>query len=47
MSLALDKLGQRRKAIENAKSALIIFDQIESPKAKKVQQKLEEWNGMS
>jgi tetratricopeptide (TPR) repeat protein len=43
MSLALDKLGDRVEAIDKAKSTLAIFEQIESPLAEKVKQKLAEW----
>jgi hypothetical protein len=43
MSLSLDSLDQRAKAIELAKSALEIFKQIESPNAERVQKKLDEW----
>ena len=45
MSLALDKLGQRPEAIDHAKAALEIFEQIESPDAEKARQKLAEWQG--
>jgi len=45
MSLALDKLGQRPEAIDRAKAALVIFEQIESPDAEKAWQKLSEWQG--
>ena len=45
MSLALDKLGQRPEAIDRAKAALVIFEQIESPDAEKARQKLAEWQG--
>jgi tetratricopeptide (TPR) repeat protein len=44
-SLALDKLGQRQNAIENAKAALVIFEQIESFQAEEVRKKLAEWQG--
>jgi tetratricopeptide (TPR) repeat protein len=43
ISRELDKLGQREKAIDGAKAALQIFEQIESPHAGKVRQKLAEW----
>ncbi len=33
MSLALEKLGQRPGAIDHAKAALVIFEEIESPSA--------------
>ena len=45
MSLALEKLGQRPEAIDHAKAALVIFEQIESPDAEKARQKLAEWQG--
>jgi tetratricopeptide (TPR) repeat protein len=44
-SLALYELGQRKEALDGAKAALQIFEQIESPHAKKVRQKLAEWQG--
>ena len=43
MSLALDELGERAKAIEHARGALAIREQIEDPNAGKVRRKLEEW----
>jgi hypothetical protein len=43
VSLSLDKLGQRAKAIDCAKSALKIYEQIESPTAERVRQQLAEW----
>ena len=43
MSLALDKLGQRREAIEYAEAALKIKEQIEDPRADKVRSQLEKW----
>jgi hypothetical protein len=45
MSLALEKLGQRPEAIDRAKAALEIFEQIEHPDAEKTRQKLLEWQG--
>ena len=42
-SLSMDKLSQRENAIDLAKSALSIFEQIESPHAETVRQKLAEW----
>jgi len=45
MSLALDKLGLHSEAIDHAKAALVIFEQIESPDAEKALQKLAEWQG--
>lgn len=41
MGLAIDKLDQRSKAIELAKSALEIFTQTESPSAEQVKRQLE------
>jgi tetratricopeptide (TPR) repeat protein len=43
MSLALDKLGQRKEAIEHAEAALKIAEQIEDPCAAMVRRQLEEW----
>ncbi|MCK9441680.1 MAG: tetratricopeptide repeat protein [Methanothrix sp.] len=43
MSLSLEKLGQRAKAIDLAKSALEIFEQIESPHAEIVRKALAKW----
>ena len=43
MSLALDKLGERAKAIEHARDALAIYEQIEDPNAGEVRRQLEEW----
>ena len=43
MSRALDKLGERTKAIDLAKLALDIFEQIESSTSNKVQRQLENW----
>jgi len=43
MSFVLDELGEREKAIAHAEAALKIFEQIESPYAEKVRQKLAEW----
>ncbi len=45
MSLALDNLGQRTKAIDLARSALEIFEQIESLDAERVRRALAEWQG--
>ena len=45
MSLAFDKLCERDEAIDRIKSALDIFEQIESPRAEKVRLKLAEWQG--
>ena len=42
-SLALFELGKRSEAIEKAEEALQIFEQIESPYADRVKQKLAEW----
>jgi hypothetical protein len=38
MSLALDKLGQRKEAIAKAEAALVIYEQIEDPAAAKVRE---------
>ena len=43
LSLALDQLGDRKKAIAHAEAALTIFEQIEDPNAGKVRSALEEW----
>ncbi len=43
MSLALDRLGERKKAIEYAKAALKILEEIKDPRVEKVRLKLEEW----
>ena len=43
MSLELDKLGERAKAIEHARGALAIYEQIEDPNAVKVRRRLKEW----
>ena len=43
MSLALDALGDRKKAIELAEASLKIRQQIEDPNAAKVRGQLEEW----
>ena len=40
---SLDRLGQRAKAIELAKSAFEIFKQIESPYAEQVRLQLDGW----
>lgn len=43
MSLSVEEIGQREKAVSLAQSALAIFEQIESPYAETVRQKLAEW----
>jgi tetratricopeptide (TPR) repeat protein len=43
MSQTLEKLDRRAKAIECARAALKIYEEIESPDAEKVKQKLKEW----
>ena len=43
MSLALDHLANRTKAIQHAEQVLIIFEQSEDPNAVKVRTKLAEW----
>jgi hypothetical protein len=44
-SLAQHKLALQQEAVDGAKAALEIFEQIESPHAGKVRQKLSEWQG--
>jgi hypothetical protein len=43
VSLTLDKLGNRKKAIEHLEAALKIYEQIESPNTAKVKKKLDIW----
>jgi hypothetical protein len=43
MSLALHKLGDIAQAIECAKAALKIKEEIEDPRAENVRRKLQEW----
>ena len=43
MSLSLEKLGQRAEAVDHARSALKIYEQIESPCVEMVRQTLAEW----
>jgi hypothetical protein len=43
MSLALDQLGDRPRAIANAGAALKIFVEIEDPHTEIVRMKLAEW----
>jgi hypothetical protein len=43
MSLALDRLGERAQAIQDAEPALTILEQIEDPNAAKVREQLAEW----
>lgn len=43
MGLTLDQLGQRGQAIECARAALKIREEIEDPRAEKVRRKLQEW----
>jgi hypothetical protein len=43
MSLSLDKLDRRAEASELAKSALKIYEQIESPYAERVRRQIEVW----
>ena len=45
MSLSLRALGQNEEAISLAKSALAIFEEIESPTAETVRKTLAEWSG--
>ena len=44
MSISFRALGQREKSVSLAKSALAIFEQIDSPSAENVRQKLAEWS---
>ena len=44
-SQALDKLGDRKKAIEHGRDALQIYEQIESPEAERVRKQLQQWQG--
>jgi hypothetical protein len=44
-SISLNKLGQRAKAIDHAKSALSIFEQIECPYAEQARKTLSQWKG--
>jgi hypothetical protein len=43
MSLSLDELGHQERAISLAKSALAIFEQMESPHAETVRKALAAW----
>jgi hypothetical protein len=43
MSLALDQLGERTRAIANAEAALEIYVEIEDPGAERVRRKLAKW----
>jgi tetratricopeptide (TPR) repeat protein len=45
ISLALDKLGDRAKAIAHVEAALEIFEQIEAPAAESARAQLVEWRG--
>jgi hypothetical protein len=45
MSLALDKLSERARAVECAQAALKIYEEIESPYAERVRKRLAEWEG--
>ncbi len=45
MSLSLHALGQNEKAVSLARSALAIYEQIESPYAETIRKKLAEWGG--
>ena len=45
ISLMLNKLGERAKAITHAEAALKIRREIEDPRAEKVQKQLEAWRG--
>ncbi|MDD1761794.1 MAG: hypothetical protein LUQ59_06130 [Methanothrix sp.] len=44
MSLALDQLGNRTQAIECARAALKIQEDIEDLHAEKTKRKLQEWD---
>jgi tetratricopeptide (TPR) repeat protein len=44
-SLSLHALGQNEKAVSHARSALAIFEEIESPTAETVRKTLAEWSG--
>ncbi|WP_187287836.1 hypothetical protein [Methanothrix harundinacea] len=43
MTLSLHALGQNEKAVSLARSALAIYEEIESPHAETVRRKLAEW----
>lgn len=43
ISLALDQIGDRPRAIAQAEESLKIYEEIEIPNAAKVRQKLDEW----
>lgn len=43
LALALDQLRERRRAVEYAEAALKIFEEIKSPAAAKVQERLAKW----
>jgi hypothetical protein len=45
MSLALDQLGERQRAIPLAETALDIYEQIEDPNAETARRRLAEWRG--
>ncbi|MGC9515940.1 tetratricopeptide repeat protein, partial [Methanocrinis sp.] len=45
MGLSLRALGQNEKAVSFARSALAIFEEIESPSAETVRKTLAEWSG--
>ncbi len=47
MSLGVDKISERTRAIELAEAALVIFEQIEDPNAAKARKKLAEWRGQT
>jgi hypothetical protein len=47
MSLSLDQLGNNAQAIEHARAALKIRDEIEDPRAENVKRKLQEWESQS
>jgi hypothetical protein len=47
MSLSLDQLGNKAQAIECARAALRISEEIEDSQAGKVKRKLQEWESQS
>jgi hypothetical protein len=47
MSLGVDELGDRTRAIALAEAALKIYEAIESPIADRVRKRLVEWRGQA
>lgn len=43
MSVALDKLGEHKKAVERAEAALVIHEQIENPNAERIRLQVGRW----